>query len=65
MAGINQVFSLADDFVRSAKACSKKSILQTKSIKPTKLESIISIGAVEFPDPRKAPAYIWFTQHRT
>ena len=38
MAVVNQVFNLADDIVRYAKACGKKSILQTKSIKPTKLE---------------------------
>ena len=30
MAGVNQVFSLADDVARYVKACGKKSILQTK-----------------------------------
>ena len=32
MAGVNQVFSLADDIARYAKICGKKSILETKPI---------------------------------
>lgn len=40
MAGINQVFSLADDVARYVKACGKKSILQTKPINSCQLKDL-------------------------
>ena len=40
MAGINQVFSLADDVARYVKACGKTSVLQTKPINPIQLKSL-------------------------
>lgn len=40
MAGINQVFSLADDIARYAKACGKRSVLQTKPINPSQLRGL-------------------------
>ena len=35
MAGVNQVFSLADDVARYLKACGKSSVLQTKPVNPS------------------------------
>ena len=40
MAGVNQVFSLADDVARYVKACGKTSVLQTKPIKVNQLKGL-------------------------
>ena len=40
MAGVNQVFSFADDVVRYLKACGKSSILQTKPVNPSQLKGL-------------------------
>ena len=40
MAGVNQIFSLADDVARYVKACGKTSVLQTKPINPIQLKGL-------------------------
>lgn len=40
MAGVNQVFSLADDVAGYLKACGKSSVLQTKPVNPSQLKGL-------------------------
>lgn len=40
MAGVNQVFSLADDVARYLKACGRSSVLQTKPVNPKQLKGL-------------------------
>lgn len=40
MAGLNQMFSLADDVARYLRACGKSSILQTKPVNPSQIKSL-------------------------
>ena len=52
MAGVSQVFSLADDVARYVKACGKRSILECKplqrKINPKDLGVIHSDGTINF-----------------
>ena len=48
MAGVNQVFSLADDVARYLKACEKSSVLQTKPVNPSQLKGLkLATSALE------------------
>ena len=54
MAGVNQVFSLADDIARYVKACGRSSVLQTKPIKglrltPAAISDTIEISLKKIP----------------
>ena len=40
MAGVNQIFSLADDVARYVKACGRSCVLQTKPINPNQLKGL-------------------------
>jgi len=40
MAGVNKVFSLADDVARYLKACGKTSVLQTKPVNPSQIKGL-------------------------
>ena len=62
MAGVNQVFSLADDVARYVKACGKRSILECKplrcKIKPKELGVIFPDGQINFQNEESALKYI-------
>lgn len=61
MAGVNQVFSLADDIARYVKACGKRSILETKplqgKINPKELGYIHPDGCIVFQTDKAAYKY--------
>ena len=61
MAGVNQVFSLADVVARYVKACGKRSILQTKplqgKINPKELGARLSDGSISFANQETAIEY--------
>ena len=62
MAGVNQVFSLADDVARYVKACGKRSILECKplqgKINPKGLGVIFPDGQINFQNEESALKYI-------
>ena len=62
MAGINQVFSLADDVARYVKACGKRSILETKplqvKINPKDLGVCFPDGTIKFSTQESAIKYM-------
>jgi len=62
MAGVNQVFNLADDFARYVKACGKRSILECKplqgKINPKDLGVIHSDGTINFTTQEAAIEYM-------
>ena len=61
MAGVNQVFSLADDVARYLKACGKRSILETKplqaKINPKELGYFFPDGSITFQTEKAAQIY--------
>ena len=62
MAGVNQVFSLADDVARYVKACGKRSILECKplqgKINPKGLGVVFLDGKINFQNEESALKYI-------